>query len=86
MWGLLVCLFGFGFGVYQFAQLRNLPVHKAMLEISELIYETCKTYLNHPGQVHPRPRGADWPVMVLYFGVLQHMRGRSRSSPSCASA
>ena len=52
MWGLLVCVFGFGFGIYQFAQLRKLPVHKAMLDISELIYETCKTYLIKIGRAH----------------------------------
>jgi len=43
--GLFVCLLGIGFGLVQYSQIRNLPVHKSMLEISELIYETCKTYL-----------------------------------------
>ena len=43
--GLVVCLLGVGFGLVQYAQIRDLPVHKSMLEISELIYETCKTYL-----------------------------------------
>ena len=73
MWGLLVCLFGFGFGVYQFAQLRKLPVHKAMLEISELIYETCKTYLITQGKFILVLEVLIGAVMVLYFGVLQHM-------------
>ncbi|MGZ6142420.1 MAG: sodium-translocating pyrophosphatase, partial [Myxococcales bacterium] len=43
--GLIVCALGlvFGYAIYQ--QLRKLPVHKSMLEVSELIYETCKTYL-----------------------------------------
>jgi K(+)-stimulated pyrophosphate-energized sodium pump len=41
----VVCLLGVGFGLVQYAQIRDLPVHKSMLEISELIYETCKTYL-----------------------------------------
>ena len=44
-WGLLVCLLGFGFGLVIYRQLKNLPVHQSMREISELIYETCKTYL-----------------------------------------
>ncbi len=44
-WGLAVCLLGMGFGLRMFMNLRNLPVHRAMREISELIYETCKTYL-----------------------------------------
>jgi K(+)-stimulated pyrophosphate-energized sodium pump len=73
MWGLLVCLFGLGFGVYQFAQLRKLPVHRAMLEISELIYETCKTYLITQGKFILALEVLIGAVMVLYFGVLQHM-------------
>jgi K(+)-stimulated pyrophosphate-energized sodium pump len=43
--GLFICLLGIGFGLVQYSQIRDLPVHKSMLEISELIYETCKTYL-----------------------------------------
>src|SRR5262245_32093016 len=43
--GMGVSLIGFIFGINMFMRLRNLPVHKAMREISELIYETCKTYL-----------------------------------------
>src|SRR5580765_1071555 len=73
MWGLLICLFGLGFGVYQFAQLRKLPVHKAMLDISELIYETCKTYLITQGKFILALEVLIGAVMVLYFGFLQHM-------------
>ena len=73
MWGLLICLFGLGFGVYQFAQLRKLPVHKSMLEISELIYETCKTYLITQGKFILALEVLIGAVMILYFGVLQHM-------------
>jgi len=73
MWGLLICLFGLGFGVYQFAQLRKLPVHKAMLDISELIYETCKTYLITQGKFILALQVLIGAVMILYFGVLQHM-------------
>src|SRR5205809_512610 len=50
MWGLVVCALGLGFGVVIFAQLKNLPVHGSMREISELIYETCKTYLITQGK------------------------------------
>jgi hypothetical protein len=42
--GLVVCLLGLMFGLMIFVQLRNMPVHRTMREISELIYETCKTY------------------------------------------
>jgi K(+)-stimulated pyrophosphate-energized sodium pump len=45
MLGMVVAALGLVFGLVQYWQLKNLPVHKSMLEISELIYETCKTYL-----------------------------------------
>ncbi len=45
MGGMGVCLLGMVFGLMIYMQLQRMPVHKAMLEISELIYETCKTYL-----------------------------------------
>ena len=50
MSGLLVCALGLAFGMTIFTQLRNLPVHRSMREISELIYETCKTYLITQGK------------------------------------
>src|SRR5713101_8237566 len=50
MVGLFVCLLGLAFGLVIFNQLKNLPVHRAMREISELIYETCKTYLITQGK------------------------------------
>ena len=45
MFGLVVCLLGAGFGLWIYKQLENAPVHESMLAVSELIYETCKTYL-----------------------------------------
>jgi K(+)-stimulated pyrophosphate-energized sodium pump len=45
LYGLGVCVLGLVFGLVIYGQLKNMPVHKAMLEISELIYATCKTYL-----------------------------------------
>jgi len=50
LWGLVVCALGLLFGLMIYTQLKNLPVHKAMREISELIYETCKTYLVTQGK------------------------------------
>jgi K(+)-stimulated pyrophosphate-energized sodium pump len=70
--GLLVCLAGAGFGVVQFIRIRNLPVHKSMLEISELIYETCKTYLITQGKFLAFLWAFLAVIMVVYFGVLQH--------------
>jgi K(+)-stimulated pyrophosphate-energized sodium pump len=48
--GLLFCAAGLLFGLVIYKQLKNLPVHKSMREISELIYETCKTYLVTQGK------------------------------------
>ena len=48
--GLVVALLGMVFGLVIYQKLRNLPVHSSMLEISELIYETCKTYLQTQGR------------------------------------
>ncbi|WP_092605894.1 sodium-translocating pyrophosphatase [Raineyella antarctica] len=48
--GLVVCLFGLLFGVVTYSQLRKLPVHRSMHEVSELIYSTCKTYLETQGR------------------------------------
>ena len=50
MIGLLVCLAGLGFGLATYRRLRDLPVHESMREISELIYQTCKTYLIQQGR------------------------------------
>ncbi|MCX5690535.1 MAG: sodium/proton-translocating pyrophosphatase, partial [Planctomycetota bacterium] len=49
MGGLVVCVLGLGFGLLIYSQLKNMPVHKSMLEISELIYATCKAYLFRQG-------------------------------------
>jgi K(+)-stimulated pyrophosphate-energized sodium pump len=48
--GLVVCALGLGFGLQIYNQLKNMEVHRSMLEVSELIYETCKTYLLTQGR------------------------------------
>ncbi len=68
--GLLVCAAGLGFGLVQYRQLRDMPVHKSMLEISELIYETCKQYLVTQGKFILILEIFIGAVIVLYFGVL----------------
>ncbi len=70
--GLVICLGGLLFGLVQFVQLRNLPVHKAMRDISELIYETCKTYLLTQGKFLLMLEGLIGAIIVVYFGWLQH--------------
>jgi K(+)-stimulated pyrophosphate-energized sodium pump len=68
--GILFCIFGLGFGLTIYSKLKSLPVHKAMLEISELIYETCKTYLITQGKFLLFLWAFIAVIMVLYFGVL----------------
>jgi K(+)-stimulated pyrophosphate-energized sodium pump len=70
--GLGVSLIGLVFGMVIFFQLRNLPVHRSMHEISELIYETCKTYLITQGKFILLLELFIGVIMVFYFGVLQH--------------
>jgi K(+)-stimulated pyrophosphate-energized sodium pump len=68
--GLFVTLLGLAFGLVIFVQLKKLPVHRSMLEISELIYETCKTYLITQGKFILILELFIGFVIVLYFGVL----------------
>src|SRR5256886_40398 len=70
MWGLVVCALGLVFGMVIFVQLKNLPVHSSMREISELIYETCKTYLITQGKFLLILEAFIGVIIVLYFGVL----------------
>src|SRR5258706_8101650 len=70
--GLLFCVFGLGFGMIIFMRLKNLPVHRSMREISELIYETCKTYLITQGKFLMLLWAFIAAIIVLYFGVLRH--------------
>ncbi|WP_437744415.1 sodium-translocating pyrophosphatase [Sorangium sp. So ce1504] len=73
MGGIGVCALGFAFGLVIYSQLNKLPVHRAMREISELIYETCKTYLVTQFKFILLLEILIGAVMVLYFGVLRHM-------------
>jgi K(+)-stimulated pyrophosphate-energized sodium pump len=72
MGGIVVCLFGLAFGMTIFVRLKNMPVHRSMLEVSELIYETCKTYLVTQGKFILLLEVFIGVIMVFYFGVLQH--------------
>jgi K(+)-stimulated pyrophosphate-energized sodium pump len=70
MIGLLFCVGGLLFGLAIFVQLKNLPVHRTMREISELIYETCKTYLITQGKFILLLWIFIAIIISLYFGVL----------------
>ncbi|MBI4164843.1 MAG: sodium-translocating pyrophosphatase, partial [Acidobacteria bacterium] len=70
MAGLVFCVLGLVFGLAIYVHLKNLPVHRSMADISQLIWETCKTYLVTQGKF----LGLLWAfiavIIVLYFGVL----------------
>ena len=72
MIGLLFCVFGLAFGLVIYSRLKNLPVHRSMKEMSELIYETCKTYLITQGKFLFLLWVFIAVIIVLYFGVLLH--------------
>ncbi|HYS21183.1 MAG TPA: sodium-translocating pyrophosphatase [Gemmatimonadales bacterium] len=69
-WGILVCALGLLFGLLIYTQLKNLPVHQAMREVSELIYETCKTYLITQGKFLLVLWVFIGAIAAIYFGGL----------------
>jgi K(+)-stimulated pyrophosphate-energized sodium pump len=73
LYGLAVCLFGMAFGLIQYKGIQNLPVHSAMKEISELIYETCKTYLITQGKFILILWALVGAIIVYYFSVLSQL-------------
>jgi K(+)-stimulated pyrophosphate-energized sodium pump len=72
LFGLLVCMAGLLFGLLIMTQIRKMPVHEAMREISELIYETCKTYLVTQGKFILLLWVFIGTIIALYYGLLQH--------------
>jgi len=49
-YGFIICFIGLFFGFYQFMKVKKLPAHKAMLDVSEVIFKTCSTYLKQQGK------------------------------------
>ncbi|MDQ3820053.1 MAG: sodium/proton-translocating pyrophosphatase, partial [Acidobacteriota bacterium] len=74
--GLVVCFLGLLFGLAIYMNLKKLPVHRAMREISELIYATCKTYLTTQGKFILLLWVFIAAIIVLYFGVLAPVPGK----------
>jgi K(+)-stimulated pyrophosphate-energized sodium pump len=70
MGGMVVSALGFLFGLVIFTRLRNMPVHKSMREVSELIYETCKTYLITQGKFLIVLEALIAVIIIFYFGFL----------------
>ncbi|HPV49748.1 MAG TPA: sodium/proton-translocating pyrophosphatase, partial [Smithellaceae bacterium] len=71
--GLIICVIGMIFGIIQYVQTKNLPAHQSMLDVSQTIWETCKTYLLQQGKFLI----ALWILIAIciiyYFGALSGM-------------
>jgi len=71
MWGFVICVLGLIFGFFQFLKVKKLGAHRSMLEVSNVIFETCKTYLLQQGKF------LIWLFLIIaacvtfYFGYLQ---------------
>ncbi len=74
--GLIVCFLGGLFALAIFMNLKNRSVHTSMREVSELIYETCKTYLVTQGKFILILWAFIAAIIVLYFGVLSPVPGK----------
>jgi K(+)-stimulated pyrophosphate-energized sodium pump len=70
--GLGICVLGLLFGLVSYSRLQKLPVHRSMLEVSELIYETCKTYLVTQGRFILILEVFVGLIIALYFGLILH--------------
>jgi len=70
--GIVVCLLGMGFGMLMFNQVKNMPAHQSMLDVSKIIYETCKTYLLQQGRLLVVLELFIAACIIYYFGFLEH--------------
>ncbi len=77
MSGLVICALGLLFGLTTFTGLKNLPVHPSMREVSELIYETCKTYLITQGKFILILWGFIAAIITAYYGWLNPIPDKS---------
>jgi len=73
IYGLVVCVLGMAFGLLMFNQVKAMPAHKAMLDVSHIIYETCKAYLLKQGQLLIVLEVFIGACIVYYFGFVQHL-------------
>jgi K(+)-stimulated pyrophosphate-energized sodium pump len=73
MAGLGICALGLLFGLFTYNQLRDLPVHQSMREVSEIIWETCKTYLFTQGKFLLILECFIGVIILFYFGYFQHL-------------
>ena len=72
-WGFAVVVIGLLFGFWQFGKVRKLKAHQSMLEIGEVIFKTCSTYLKRQGRFLVILFAFIGAAIALYFGVLSDM-------------
>jgi len=72
-WGFLICILGMLFGVYMYSKVKKISAHKSMLDVSEIIFQTCKTYLIQQGKFLLGLEIIIGICIIYYFGVLQEM-------------
>ncbi len=72
MLGLLICILGMVFGAYEYKKVKGFPAHKSMLDVANVIFETCKTYLLQQGKLLIILEIFIGTCIAYYFGFLQH--------------
>jgi len=73
MFGFLICLGGMAFGIYQFLVVKKLRAHQRMLDVAQVIFETCKTYLIQQGKFLIILFLFITACIIFYYGYLQEM-------------
>lgn len=71
-YGIVVCILGMLFGFYQFTRVKKILAHQSMLDVANIIYETCKTYLIQQGKFLCILFAFIGFCIAFYFGFLQH--------------
>jgi K(+)-stimulated pyrophosphate-energized sodium pump len=72
MIGLLICALGMAFGAYEYVKVKKFPAHKSMLDVANIIFQTCKTYLIQQGKLLIILEIFIGICIAYYFGFLQH--------------
>jgi K(+)-stimulated pyrophosphate-energized sodium pump len=72
--GFVLCFGGLGFGAFMYVRVKNLPVHESMREISELIFETCKTYLVTQVKFIAVLELLIGAIIIAYFGFINPLK------------
>ena len=83
MYGPLFCILGMVFGLFMYVHLKGLPVHRSMKEVSQLIWETCKTYLINQGKFLLLLWSFIAVVILAYFAVLLHFSAAASDHHPC---